>query len=146
RIHINQSHLNSGERIIELTIAAVALVPHPLGLRSPKDVLFGLPDVRAPAAETEGLEPHRLQGDVTGKNHEVGPGDFPAILLLDRPEQPARLIEARIVRPAIEWRKALCAGACTAAAVADAVRTRAVPCHTNEKRPIVAIVGRPPIL
>src|ERR1700732_47965 len=61
RIHINQSHLNSAERIIELTIAAVALVPHPCALRSPEDVLFGRPDVRAPAAETEGLESHRLQ-------------------------------------------------------------------------------------
>src|SRR5204863_6912520 len=146
RIHVNQSHLNSGERIIELTIAAVALVPQPGALRPPEDVLFGLPDIHAPAAETEGLEPHRLQCDVTGKDPEVGPGDFPAILLLDRPEQPARLIEARIVRPAIEWRKTLCAGACPAAAVADAVRTRAVPRHTNEKWPIVAIVGRPPIL
>src|SRR6202030_1704047 len=122
RIHINQSHLNSGERIIELTITAVALVPQPRALRPPEDVLFGLPDVRAPAAETEGLEPHRLQCGVTGQNHEVGPGDFPAILLLDRPKQPARLIEARIVRPAIEWRKTLCAGACPAAAVGDAIR------------------------
>src|SRR5207302_6425969 len=107
RIHINQSHLNSGERIIELAIAFVALVPQPRALRPPEDVLLGLPDVRAPAAETEGLEPHRLQCDVTGKNHEVGPGDFSAILLLDRPEQPARLMQARLVRPAIEWRKTL---------------------------------------
>src|SRR5258708_6521847 len=61
RIHINQSHLNSGERIIELTIAAVALVPQPRALGPPEDVLFGLPDVRASAAEAEGLEPHRLQ-------------------------------------------------------------------------------------
>ena len=146
RIHVNQAHLNSGERILKITVAAVALVSHPRALRPPENVLFGLPEVLAPAAETEGLEPHRLQCDVTGKNHEVGPGDFPAILLLDRPEQPARLIEARIVRPAIEWRKTLCAGACPAAAVADAVRACAVPRHTNEKRPIVAIVGRPPIL
>src|ERR1700732_2906249 len=51
RIHINQSHLNCGERFIELTIAAVALVPQPRALRPPEDILFGLPDVRAPAAE-----------------------------------------------------------------------------------------------
>ena len=42
--------------------------------------------------------------------------------------------------------KRCCAGACPAAAVADAVRTRAVPRHTNEERPIVAEVGRPPLL
>ena len=38
------------------------------------------------AAETESLETHRLQGDVAGENHEVGPGEFLAILLLDGPE------------------------------------------------------------
>src|SRR5262249_40696605 len=49
--------------------------------------------VAAPAAEPEGLEPHRLESDVAGEDHEVGPGNLPAILLLDRPEQPARLVE-----------------------------------------------------
>src|SRR5207244_2831464 len=118
----------------------------PLALRAPENVFSGLPDVRASAAETERLEPHRLQCDVTGENHQVGPGDLPAILLLDRPEQPARLIQAHIVRPAIEGRETLRAGACSAAAVADAVRTGAVPRHTNEKRAIVAVVRGPPVL
>ncbi len=146
RIHVNQAHLNSAERILELTIAAVALVRQPLALRPPVNVFFGLPDVLAPAAETEGLEPHRLQCDVTGENHEVGPGDFPAILLLDRPEQPARLIEAHVVRPAVEGRKSLCSGTRAAAAIGDAVRARAMPRHTDEERPIVAVVGGPPVL
>ncbi len=38
------------------------------------------------------------------------------------------------------------AGGCAAAAVADAVRARAVPRHPNEERPVVAVVGRPPVL
>src|SRR5690348_12243464 len=82
-VHINQAHLNRAVRIIELTIAGVALVVQPFVLRPPVSQVW-LPDVLAPAAETKGLESHRLQGDVTGENHEVSPGDFPSILLLDR--------------------------------------------------------------
>ena len=43
RIHVNQAHLNGGERIVELTIAAVALVPQPLALRPPENVLLRAP-------------------------------------------------------------------------------------------------------
>src|ERR1035438_5016548 len=100
RIHIDQTHLHGSERILKITVAAVALVRQPLALRPPENVLFGLPDVFAPAAKTERLKAHRLQGDVAGENYEVGPGDFPPILLLDRPEQSARLVEVHVVRPA----------------------------------------------
>ncbi len=146
RIHVDQAHLNGAERILEFPVAAVALVSEPLALRPPVNVLFGLPDVLAPAAETERLESHRLQGTVAGEDHQVGPRDFPAVLLLDRPEQPARLVEVHVVGPTVEGRKALCAGACAAAAVGDAVRACAVPRHPNEERPVVAVVGRPPVL
>ena len=146
RIDVDQTHLHGGERILKITVAAVALVRQPLALGTPVDVLFGLPDVGAAAAETEGLEAHRLERDVARENHQVGPGDFPAVLLLDRPEQPARLVEVHVVRPAVERRKALLAGAGAAAAVADAVRACAVPRHADEERPVVAKVGRPPLL
>ena len=146
RIHVDQAHLNSGERIVELTVAAVALVSQPLALRPPVNVFVRLPDVHAPAGETEGLESHRLQGDVTGENHQVGPGDFPAVLLLDRPEQAARLVEAHVVRPAVEGRKSLGSGARAAATIGDTVRACAMPRHTDEERPIVAVVRGPPVL
>ncbi len=147
RIHVNQSHLHGAERIVEFTIAFVALVPaQPLVLGSPVDVLFRLPYIRAPAAETERLEAHRLESDVAGENHEVGPGDFPAIFLLDGPEQPARLVEVHVVRPAVEGRKTLLARPCPAAAIADAVGACAVPRHTNKKPAVVAEVGWPPVL
>src|SRR5262249_19673064 len=42
--------------------------------------------------------------------------------------------------------KAWVAGPRPAAAVADPVRSCAVPRHANQERPIVAIVGRPPLL
>src|SRR5580704_9991837 len=140
RIHVDQTHLHGRERILKITVTAVALVRQPLALRPPENVLFGLPHILASAAKTERLKAHRLKGHVARKNHEVGPGDFPPILLLDRPQQPARLVKVHVVRPTIERREALLTGAGPAAAVADAVRARAVPRHTNKEWPIVAKV------
>ena len=146
RVDVDQAHLHGGERVFELPVAGVALVAEPLGLGAPVDVLLGLPDVLAPAGEAEGLEAHRLQRDVAGEDHQVGPRDLVAVLLLDRPQQPARLVEVGVVGPAVERREALLAGAGAAAAVADAVGAGAVPRHADEERPVVAEVGRPPVL
>ena len=145
RIHVDQAHLHGAERTGELPVAAVALVAEPGVLRPPEDLL-GLPDVLAPEAEAERLEPHRFVGAVAGEDQEVGPGDLAAVLLLDRPEQPARLVEARVVGPAVERGEALSAAAATAPAVGDAVRARGMPAHPDEQRPVVAVVGRPPVL
>src|SRR5208337_24380 len=131
RIYVDQTHLHGSERILKIPVAAVAFVRQPLAFRAPVDVLFGLPDVLAPAAKTKRLKAHRLEGNVACENHEVSPRDFPPILLFDRPQQPARLVKVHVVRPAIERREALLPGSGPAAAVADAVRTRAVPRHTN---------------
>ncbi len=146
RIHVDEAHLNRTERVCELPVAAVALVAQPLGLRPPVDILLRLPDILAPASETERLEPHRLQGAVAREDHQVGPRDLPAILLLDRPEQPARLVEIRVVRPTVEGGEALRTGGAAATAIVDAVRARAVPGHPDEQRPVMAVVGRPPLL
>ncbi len=146
RVDVDQAHLHGRERIFEIPVAGVALVFQPLALGAPVDVLFRFPDVLTPAAETEGLEAHRFQGDVAGEDHQVGPGNLPAVLLLDRPEQPARLVEVRIVGPAVEGRKALAAVARAAAAVAGAVGAGAVPRHADEQRSVVAEVRRPPVL
>ena len=139
------SHLHGGERILQIPVAAVALVCQPLAFGTPVNVLLGLPDIRAPAAETERLEAHRLEGNVP-QELSGRPRSAPAVFLLDRPQQPARLVEVRVVRPAIERCKALLAGSGAAAAVADAVSAGAVPRHPDEERPVVAKVGRPPIL
>src|SRR5208282_2316211 len=145
RIHVDQAHLHRAEGVLEIAVAGVALVRQP-GLFGTPIELIGLPDILAPAAKAEGLEAHRIEGDVARENDKVGPGDFPAIFLLYRPEQPARLIEVHVVWPAIERREALLAGSGAAAAVGDAVGTGTVPGHTNEKPTVVAKVGRPPIL
>ncbi len=67
-------------------------------------------------------------------------------LLLDRPEQPAGLVEVPVVGPAVERREALRAGAAAAAPVGDAVRAGGVPGHPDEQRAVVAVVRRPPLL
>src|SRR5262249_2705423 len=133
RIDVDQAHLDGGERIREVALSRVArVVTEPRLLGAPVDVLLRLPDVLASAAEAEGLEAHRLQSDVAREDHKVGPGDLPAILLLDGPEQPARLVEVGVVRPAVDRRKALVAVAGAATAVTGAVGAGAVPRHANE--------------
>jgi hypothetical protein len=72
RVDVNQPHLNGAERIFEIPFARVPLVTQPLVLGAPVD-LFRFPDVRTPAAEAEGLEPHRFQRDVAREDQEVGP-------------------------------------------------------------------------
>ena len=146
RVHVNQTHLNRSQRIRKITIAAVALVRQPRAFGTPVDVLFGLPHIRASAAETKCLESHRLESDVAGENHQVSPGNFAAVFLLDRPQQPARLVEVHVVGPAIERSEALLPGSGAAAAIADAVRACTVPRHADEQPSVVPEVGRPPIL
>ena len=146
RVDIDEAHLDCAERILELAVAGVALVAEPGGLATPIDVLRGLPGVRAPAAEAERLAAHRLDGDVAGKQHQVGPGDLVAVLLFDRPQQPSRLVEADVVGPAVERRKALSARGAATAAVGDAIAARAVPGHPDHEAAVVTPVGGPPIL
>jgi hypothetical protein len=145
-IDVDQTHLHGAKRVVKLTVALVALVAQPGGLRAPVDFVLRLPDVRAAAAETEGLEAHRFHRDVAGEDDQVGPGKLAAILLLDRPEQAARLVEVAVVRPAVEGRVTLRAGARAAATIGDAVGTRSMPGHAHEERPVVAVIGRPPVL
>ena len=144
-VDVDQAHLHGAEWPAELAVAAIALVAEPGVLGTPEDLLR-LEDVLTSEAEAERLEPHRLISDVAGKDDQVGPGDLPPVLLLDRPEQPAGLVEADVVRPAVERGEALGALAAAAAAVGDAVGTSGVPRHPDEQRPVVAVVGGPPVL
>ena len=146
RVDVNQTHLHGRERIFEIPVAGVALVTQPGLLGAPIDVLIRLPNVLATASETERLEAHRFQRNVAREDHQVGPRNLPAILLLDRPEEPARLVQTDVVRPAVERREALLAPAAAAAAITGAVSAGAVPRHANEQRAVVAEVRRPPVL
>ena len=144
-IHVDETHLDSSQRVVQLAFPAVALVLEPLGLIAPVDLL-GLPDILAAAAEAERLEAHRLQRAVAGQDEEIGPGDLAPVLLLDRPEEPAGLVEVGVVRPAVQGREPLLAGSCAAATVTDAVGARTVPRHPDEQRAVVTPICRPPLL
>jgi len=80
-------------------------------------------------AEAERLETHRFIGTVSGEHDQISPGDLPAVLLLERPKQPACLVEVGVVGPTVEGGEALGASAATAPTV-----------------PVVAVVRRPPVL
>src|SRR5262249_19744761 len=119
RVDVDEAHLHRRERVLEVPLPGVALLAaEPRLLGAPGDVLIGLPDVLATATEAEGLEPHRLQGDVAREDHQIGPRDAAAVLLFDRPEQATRLVQADVVRPTVELREALLAAPAAAPAVA----------------------------
>ena len=143
-IDVDQAHLDRGEGLLQLPVARIPLVTEPLALGTPVDVVLRFPDILASAAEAEGLEPHRFECHVARQHHQIGPGECPAVFLLDRPEQATGLIEIGVVGPAVERGKPLRAVARTPPAVAHAIGAGAVPCHTDEKGTVVTVVGRPP--
>src|SRR6266403_1093039 len=145
RIDVNEAHLHRAERLRKLALAAVALVAQPRTLGTPKQ-FFGLPHIAAATRKTERLEAHRLKRDIAGENHQVSPRDLAAVLPLDRPQQPTRLVEIGVVRPTIERCEALLTGTGAAAAVGDTVCARAVPRHADHEPAVMAEVGGPPRL
>jgi hypothetical protein len=100
-VHVDEAHLHRTERIFQLAVAGIALIVQPLFLGTPVDILFGFPDVHPATTEAEGLEAHRLERDIAREDDQVAPGDLAAVLLLDRPEKPARLVEVAVVGPTV---------------------------------------------
>ncbi len=128
------------------TLGIANVAAEPLRFAAPVNVVIRLPRIFAAAGEAEGFEAHRLQRDVAGENQQVGPRNFASVLLFDRPEKPARLVEAHVVRPAVERREALLPATRAAATIAGAIRARAVPRHADEERAVMTEVRRPPLL
>ena len=149
-IHVDQAHCGCAVAFLELPRggigAGVAFVGAEPLLFLAEDDLLRLPDVGPAEAEAEGLEAGRFQRHVACVHQQVSPGDLVAVLLLDRPEQPACLVEVGVVRPAVQRREALHALPTAAAAVEDAVRTGGVPAHADEQAGVAAVVGGPPVL
>src|SRR6185436_13597095 len=121
RVHIDQTHLHRSKRILEIAIAGVTLVAQPCVFRTPINVVIGLPAILATSAKAESFESHRLEGDLAGQNHQVGPRYLATILLFDRPEQTAGFIKAHVIRPTVKWCEALLTPAATSAAVPSAI-------------------------
>ena len=168
RIDVDQTHLHGGERVFQVarvrhfavvvggndaaafdtgrTLRIADVAAEPLRLTPPVHILVRLPDVGSATGETKGFEAHAFQGHVARENHQVGPRQLVAVLLLDRPQQAAGLVQAHVVRPAVERCETLLAAASTATAIADAVSACAVPGHADEERPVVAEICWPPVL
>ena len=145
RVDVDQSHLHRRQRVLQLPVAAVALIGQPLLLRTPVDNVRN-PLVDAAAGEPVGLEAHRLERDVAGQHHQVSPGELLPVLLLDWPEQPTRLVEVGVVRPAVERLEAQLAPASSPTAIRHPVGPGAVPGHADEERSVIAVIGWPPRL
>ena len=150
-VDVDQAHLHRRKRVLHRGRVVDILVAR-VGRREP--FLFGapvgvdlwVPDVLAPEAESEGLQPEGFVGDVAGQDDQVGPAQLIAVFLLDRPEQAAGLVEAGVVRPGVQRREADVAGAAAAAAVRQTVGTGRVPGQSDHQAAVMAVVGRPPVL
>src|SRR5574344_3032797 len=105
-----------------------------------------MPDILASTGKAEGLEAHRLQRHVPGQDHQIGPANLVAILLFDRPQQSARLVEVDVIRPAVERGKTLTAGATTTTAIGGTVGAGAMPRHPNHQATVMTPVRGPPAL
>ncbi len=175
RVDVDQAHLHGGKGVFQIApmlgaafliavlirfgdqssiarflhhfvFAIAGVATQPLAFRAPIHVFIWRPDVRTAARETEGFKTHALQGDVTGENNQVGPGNFTTVLLLDRPQQTAGLVQADVVRPTVEGRETLLARARATTTVTCAVGTGTVPGHAYEERAIVPKIRWPPVL
>ena len=147
RVDVDEAHLHGGEWILEvLARLTVAVVAQPFVLAAPVDVVFWVPNVGSPTAESKNGAAHGFDGDLSGQNEQICPADGVAVLLLDRPKKSTGFVEVAVVGPAVEGRESLGAGPATASAVAGAVRSCSVPGHANEERAVMAVIGWPPVL
>ncbi len=73
RIDINQTHLNSSQRIFKIPVTRITVIFKPLTLRSPVNVLLRFPDILPSSTETENFEAHRFHCTVPCKYHQISP-------------------------------------------------------------------------
>ena len=75
--------------------------------QNPADVVLSRPDIGTTASKAGCLKAHRLKRHISSKDHEIGPENLLAILLLDGPEQATRRVKIAVVRPTVERSKSL---------------------------------------
>src|SRR6201997_880289 len=114
------------------TVGVSDVAAEPRFFGPPIDILIGLPDILATAAETECFESHRFERNVPSEDHQIGPRNLAAILLFDRPEKATRFIQTNVIRPTVQWGEALLASATATATIASAISSCAMPGHPNE--------------
>ena len=72
-IDINQAHLYGGQWIFQIALTAVTIVVQPSVFCAPIDIFFRLPNIDATAAKAKGFETHRLEGHISGQDHQISP-------------------------------------------------------------------------
>ena len=144
-VDVDESHFGRAERVVEVLALGITLGGQELGFRAPIDQLR-LPRIGAATGKAEGLEAGVLQRDVARQDDEIGPRKRRAILLLDRPQHAAGLVEVAVVGPGIQRLEADLPAVRTPAPVARAIGAGRVPGQADEQPGIIAVVRRPPIL
>ena len=148
-VHVDQAHHDRSQRVGQVADAGVAAVGaaargQPFFLGAPVDVFFRVPDIFAAKRKAVGFQAHGFIGQRAGVSQQVRPAQLVAVLLFDRPQQAARLVQVAVIRPGIQRRKAQITRACTAATVRDTVGAGGVPGHTDHQTAVVSPVRRPP--
>ena len=147
RIDVDQAHLHGGERIFEVALAGIALVARARSSRRPSRRPGPAP--RRPRDRRRNrtvLKPIVSSATLPVRIIRSAQEILLAVLLLDRPEQPTRLVQADVVRPAVERREALLPR--PPPPRPSPVRYVPALCHAMRmnKRPVVTEVRRPPVL
>src|SRR5690606_32800026 len=96
--------------------------------------------------KAEWLQAHGLERTVSGQDQQICPGKLATVLLFDGPQEAARLVEVRVVRPAAQWSEPLRAFTGAATAIFDAVGACRMPAQADEERAVVPEVRGPPRL
>ena len=61
RIDVDQTHLNSRQRVLQISVSRVSLVTKPSAFGTPVNVFLRLPNIFSSATKAERLEAHRLK-------------------------------------------------------------------------------------
>ena len=144
RVNVDQTHFGGTQRLLRQAFRVTMFEPG--FFMAPVNVQIRFPDIFTTGAEAEGAETGVFQRDVTGQHIEVSPGDFLAVFLFYRPQQATGFIEADVIRPGVQRRKALLSTACATATVNGTIGACTVPGHTNKQPDVAAPVCRPPLL
>ena len=70
---------------LKISFIIMAFITEPFMFRSPVNIYFRFPHIFTATAKTKGFKTHRFQGNISGENHQICPGNFISVLLLDRP-------------------------------------------------------------
>ena len=87
RVHIDQTHLNGRQRVLEvLASAPVTVITEPLVFRAPINFLFGMPNIGASQRGAVVRTTHVLDRHVSSENQQIGPAKAVTKLLFYGPQ------------------------------------------------------------